>query len=137
MLYDVFVFQYCRHVITPDLSFLQYCDLYIVEGKTLASGQTFLIFNCSSPLFVLHLEKSKYKPPHGGGLVGLFSCAFALSYCSFKTFCPRGDNFVNATKCCYIFVAIADCLRGKKTKSKRIYAIYYLQKHVQPRLPEH
>ena len=35
-----------------------------------------------------------------------------------KTFCPRGDNFVNATKCCYIFVAIADSLRGKKLNLK-------------------
>ena len=40
-----------------------------------ASGLTFLIFNCSSLLFILHLEKSKLKPPHGGGLVGLFICA--------------------------------------------------------------
>ena len=24
---------------------------------------------------MLHLEKSKLKPPHGGGLVGLFICA--------------------------------------------------------------
>ena len=85
-----------------------------------AAGLTSLIFNCASLLFVLHLEKSKLKPPHGGGLVGLFSCTFALSYYLLKTFCPRGDNFVNATKCCYIFVAIADSLRGKKTKSKRI-----------------
>ena len=40
-----------------------------------ASGLTFLIFNCASLLLVLHSEKSKLKPPHGGGLVGLFICA--------------------------------------------------------------